>query len=187
MTRFRPQGSRIAYNMSETSDRNRETPFKQLVGLYGMWNSLGPETKLRIKKALGVELNAEDEWALRRLDKQRAQLQDYMDNGGQAEKLKKTADTMAAEQQAIQDPIREQLAAAQQMALDTPYTWTGEAAPVYVPEADSVPSYDWSNLTPVGRTPRRDPDLSRAIGRQEGIPRPSIGWVNDPYDTWELR
>lgn len=125
MTRFQPQGSRIAYNMSETSDRNRETPFKQLIGLYGMWNSLGPETKLRIKKALGVELNAEDEWALRRLDEQRAQLEDYMANGGQARRYTNAFDTVAAEQQAIQDPARDQLMAAQRMALDTPVlTWS---------------------------------------------------------------
>lgn len=187
MTRFQPQGSRIAYNMSETADRNRETPFKQLVGLYGMWNSLGPETKLRIKKALGVDLNAEDELALRQLDKQRAQLEDYMANGGQAQQYANAFDTAFAEQQAIQDPVRDQLMAARQMALDTPYTWTGEATSMYVPEVDPVPFYDWSNLIPVGRTPRRDPDLSRAIGRQESVPRPSIGWVNDPYDTWELR
>ena len=125
MTRFQPQGSRIAYNMSETSDRNRETPFKQLIGLYGMWNSLGPETKLRIKKALGVDLNAEDEWALQRLDKQRAQLEDYMANGGRAQRYANAFDTVAAEQRAIQDPVRDQLMAAQQMALDTPVlTWS---------------------------------------------------------------
>lgn len=125
MTRFQPQGSRIAYNMSETSDRNRETPFKQLIGLYGMWNSLGPETKLRIKKALGVDLNAEDEWALQRLDEQRAQLEDYMTNGGQAQRYTNAFDTAAAEQQAIQDPVRDQLTAAQRMALDTPVlTWS---------------------------------------------------------------
>ena len=125
MTRFQPQGSRIAYNMSETSDRNRETPFKQLIGLYGMWNSLGPETKLRIKKALGVDLTAEDEWALQRLDKQRAQLEDYMANGGQARRYANAFDTVAAEQQAIQDPVRDQLMAAQQTALDTPIlTWS---------------------------------------------------------------
>lgn len=182
MTRFQTQGPRIEYHPVES-----QKPIQQIIGLYDMWNSLGPETKLRIKKALGINLNAEDEWALRRLDKQRAQLQDYMDNGGQAKKFKKTADTMAAEQQAIQDPVREQLAAAQQMALDTPYTWTGEATSVYMPEADPVPSYNWSNLMQAGRTPRRDPDLSRATGRQEGMPRPSISWVNDPFDTWELR
>lgn len=125
MTRFQPQGSRIAYNMSETSDRNRETPFKQLIGLYGMWNSLGPETKLRIKKALGVDLNAEDELALRQLDEQRAQLEDYMANGGQAQRYTNAFDTATAEQQAIQDPIRSQLTAAQQTALDTPVlTWS---------------------------------------------------------------
>lgn len=125
MTRFQPQGSRIAYNMSETSDRNRETPFKQLIGLYGMWNSLGPETKLRIKKALGIDLNAEDEWALQRLDKQRAQLEDYMANGSQAQRYANAFDTAAAEQRAIQDPVRDQLMAAQQMALDTPVlTWS---------------------------------------------------------------
>lgn len=125
MTRFQPQGSRIAYNMSETSDRNRETPFKQLIGLYGMWNSLGPETKLRIKKALGIDLNAEDEWALQRLDKQRAQLEDYMANGSQAQRYANAFDTAAAEQRAIQDPVRDKLMAAQQMALDTPVlTWS---------------------------------------------------------------
>lgn len=125
MTRFQPQGSRVAYYMGETSDRNRETPFKQLIGLYSMWNSLGPETKLRIKKALGADLNAEDEWALQRLDKQRAQLEDYMTNGGQAQRYADAFDTAAAEQQAIQDPVRDQLMAAQQMALDTPVlTWS---------------------------------------------------------------
>lgn len=185
MTRFQPQGSRVAYYMGETSDRNRETPFKQLIGLYGMWNSLGPETKLRIKKALGVDLNAEDEWALRRLDKQRAQLQDYMDNGGRAKKFKKTADTMATEQQAIQDPVREQLAAAQQIALSTPYQWTGEASSEYDAGSSPVAEFSWYNLRPAGRTPRRDPDLSRAAGRQEGMPRPSIGWVDDFSDTLE--
>jgi hypothetical protein len=111
--------------MGETSDRNRETPFKQLVGLYGMWNSLGPETKLRIKKALGIDLNAEDEWELRRLDEQRKQLEDYMANGGQIRRYANAFDTAAAEQQAVQDPVREQLDAAQQMALDTPVlTWS---------------------------------------------------------------
>ncbi|MBS7358136.1 MAG: hypothetical protein KIG84_05825 [Bacteroidales bacterium] len=111
--------------MSETSDRNRETPFKQLIGLYGMWNSLGPETKLRIKKALGIDLNAEDEWALQRLDKQRAQLEDYMANGSQAQRYANAFDTAAAEQRAIQDPVRDKLMAAQQMALDTPVlTWS---------------------------------------------------------------
>ena len=125
MTRFQPRGSRVDYYMGETSDRNRETPFKQLIGLYGMWNSLGPETKLRIKKALGIDLNAEDAWELKRLDEQRKQLEDYMANGGQAQRYANAFDTTAAEQQAIQDPIREQLMAAQQMALDTPVlTWS---------------------------------------------------------------
>lgn len=125
MTRFQPQGSRIAYNMSETSDRDRETPFKQIIGLYGMWNSLGPETKLRIKKALGIDLNAEDAWELKRLDEQRKQLEDYMANGGQVQRYANAFDTAAAEQQAVQDPIRDQLMAAQQMALDTPIlTWS---------------------------------------------------------------
>lgn len=180
MTRFQARGPRIQYTPIET-----EKPFKQLVGLYGMWNSLGPETKLRIKKALGANLNAEDELALRRLDAQRAQLQDYIDNGGQARKLNKTMDNAIAEQQAIQNSIRADLAAAQQTALDTPYTWTSIA---YTPETDPVASFDWSAMTlPVGRIPRRDPDLSRATGRQEGMPRPSISWVTDPADTWELR
>ena len=125
MTRFQPQGSRVVYNMSETSDSSRETPFKQLIGLYGMWNSLGPETKLRIKKALGIDLNAEDELALQRLDKQRAQLDDYMTNGGRVQRYANAFDTAATEQQAIQDPIRDQLMAAQQTALDTPIlTWS---------------------------------------------------------------
>lgn len=185
MTRFQPQGSRVAYYMGETSDRNRETPFKQLIGLYGMWNSLGPETKLRIKKALGVDLNAEDEWELQQLDKQRKQLEDYMANGGQARRYAKAFDTAAAEQKAVQDPVREQLAAAQQIALSTPYQWTGEASGEYDAGSSPVTEFSWHSIRPAGRKPRRDPDLSRGIDRQEGMPRPSISWVNDFSDTWE--
>lgn len=188
MTRFQPQGSRITYNMSETSDSDRETPFKQIIGLYGMWNSLGPETKLRIKKALGIQLNAEDEWALRKLDKQRAWLEDYMNNGTSAERYNKAVDKITAEQQAIQDPIRDQLAEAQQLALSTPYQWTTKDPIEYSTDTEPVQeTANWQGLLrQQGRTPRRDPDLSRPDRYQEGMPRPSISW-EDFTDDWEYR
>lgn len=40
MTRFQTQGPRIDYTPVES-----EKPFKQIVGLYNMWQSLGPETR----------------------------------------------------------------------------------------------------------------------------------------------
>lgn len=40
MTRFQTQGPRVAYAPVES-----EKPFKQIVGLYNMWQALGPETR----------------------------------------------------------------------------------------------------------------------------------------------
>lgn len=40
MTRFQASGPRIDYTPVE-----RDRPFKQLVGLYNMWQSLGPDTR----------------------------------------------------------------------------------------------------------------------------------------------
>lgn len=42
-TRFQTQGPRVGYTPVE-----RDRPFKQIVGLYNMWQSLAPETRDRI-------------------------------------------------------------------------------------------------------------------------------------------
>ena len=44
MTRFQATGPRIRYVPPEANPR-RETPVKQLIGLYNMWQSISPDTR----------------------------------------------------------------------------------------------------------------------------------------------
>lgn len=62
MTRFQTQGPRIEYHPVE-----RQKPVQQIIGLYNMWQSISPETKARIKNALGLA-SAQEQLALRRED-----------------------------------------------------------------------------------------------------------------------
>ena len=56
MVRFQAQqpGLRLIQQPVDADDK-RETPFKQLVGLYGMWASLAPETRNAIANIFGGE------------------------------------------------------------------------------------------------------------------------------------
>lgn len=59
MTRFQTQGPRIAYHPAES-----QKPVQQIIGLYNMWQSISPETKARIKNALGLA-SEQEQLALR--------------------------------------------------------------------------------------------------------------------------
>ena len=62
MTRFQAQGPRIEYHPVES-----QKPVQQIIGLYNMWQSISPETKARIKNALGLA-SAQEQLALHRED-----------------------------------------------------------------------------------------------------------------------
>ena len=61
MVRFQAQQPELRLIQQPVdADDKRETPFKQLVGLYGMWASLAPETRNAIANFFGGEDEALD-------------------------------------------------------------------------------------------------------------------------------